>query len=233
MIQQKALIIDAAKKEWNVETITDERILGPVDFGFYMNQKEDYFCIGAGALAGSLVPGTHRLIISGKSPIWGTFYISTMGGAAINFAKLGVDYIAIKNAYEQYCVLRITNYDGKLSVSFDPIEDIHKIWKGDDKHKGVFAMQKYVLDKCKGEGTNKLRAIVAGPASLYSSIGALGSSVLTKDFELTSVECWAGRGGLGSKLVQQHNIVGIVFGGDYQKDGKLRDLKLINDIFEK
>lgn len=237
MIEQKALIIDAAKQEWQVKKINDEKILGPVDFGFHMTQKEDYFCMGAGILAGSLIPGTHRLIITGKSPLWETFYISTMGGAALKFHKLGINYLAIKDAVDEYCILRITNYAGKLSVDFEPVKKLHDIWKGNNDYKGVMALQDYALNHCEDcqarELCDECRVIGTGPASLYTSIGALGSSVISKGSRLTGIECWAGRGGLGSKLLQQHNIVGIVYGGDYHNGHHLRDLKKINDIFVK
>lgn len=237
MIEQQALIIDAAKQEWEIKKIRDDKILGPVDFGFHMSQKEDYFCMGSGILAGSLIPGTHRLILTGISPIWETFYISTMGGAALKFHKLGINYVAIKDAFEEYCILRITNFAGHLAVHFEPISKIQEIWKTQNDAKGVIAMQEYVLKHCKEcharEVCDECRAIVTGPASLYTKIGALASSVLSKGCSITPIECWAGRGGLGSKLLQQHNIVAIVYGGDYHNDAHLRDLKRINEIFVK
>ena len=38
-----------------------------------------------GLLAGSVFPGSNRLIFTGFSPCWGGFYISSMGGAGLVF----------------------------------------------------------------------------------------------------------------------------------------------------
>jgi glyceraldehyde-3-phosphate dehydrogenase (ferredoxin) len=46
-------------------------------------------------LAGSILPGSNRLIITGFSPCWGGFYVSTMGGAALVFDNLGVNLLSI------------------------------------------------------------------------------------------------------------------------------------------
>ncbi|MBS1266109.1 MAG: Glyceraldehyde-3-phosphate:ferredoxin oxidoreductase [Candidatus Woesearchaeota archaeon] len=234
MIQQKALLIDAASETWEVKKVRDEKIIGPVDFGFHMNQKQDYFCFGVGVLAGSPIPGTHRLIFSGISPIWKTFYISTMGGAGLKFVKLGINYVAIKNKFAEPCILRLHNFAGKIHVQFEPV-DAEKVWKGYDGDKGVYALQQYALDKCKEcharNVCDSCRVIASGPSAKYTDIGALGSSVLCKG-KVTGVDCWAGRGGLGSKLFQQHNIAAIVYGGDYSDDS-LQDIKKINAIFVK
>ncbi|MBW2970853.1 aldehyde ferredoxin oxidoreductase [Candidatus Woesearchaeota archaeon] len=234
MIEQNALIIDAHTEQWQVKKIRDEKILGPVDFGFHMNQQGDYFCMGIGLLAGSPLPGTHRLIITDKSPIWESFYISTMGGAGLKFVGLGVNYVAIKNKFSQHCILRITNYANHMAVHFEPVENIEKIWESG--RKGVYALQDYVMQHCPEcharEICDSCRVIVAGPASVNSSIGALASSVNVKGVP-TGADCWAGRGGFGSKLVQQHNIVAISYGGDYHNHGHLRDLNKINQVFTK
>ncbi|MFH1399153.1 MAG: aldehyde ferredoxin oxidoreductase C-terminal domain-containing protein [Candidatus Woesearchaeota archaeon] len=234
MIEQTALIIDASTQQWDIKKIRDPKILGPVDFGFYMSQKSDYFCMGQGLLAGSPIPGTHRLVFTGKSPIWGTFYTSSMGGAAEKFKNLGINYIAIKNAFPTYSILRITNFANHLEVNFESVENIKKIWESHQGLKGVYALQKYVLSQC-GECParqicDSCRAVVAGPASLHTKIGALASTVVAKG-ELTGVDCWAGRGGIGSNMVQRHNLVAIVFGGDHQNNRVLHNLPLIDQIF--
>lgn len=235
MIEQKALVIDAATEKWTVKKIRDEKIIGPVDFGFHMNKKGNYFCMGIGVLAGSPIPGTHRLIFSGISPIWKSFYISTMGGAGLKFYNLGVNYIAIKNSFESPCILRITNFADKLVVKFEPV-DVESVWKEYNGHKGVYALQYYAMEHCSEcqcqKVCNMCRCIAAGPSSMHTDIGALGSSVVSQN-ELTGVDCWAGRGGLGSKLVQQHNIVAIIYGGDKQVNPKLRDICKIDEIFIK
>jgi len=54
---------------------------GPVDLGLHLAGKHNSLNIGTGLLAGSIFPGTSRLIFNGFSPAWGGFYISSMGGA--------------------------------------------------------------------------------------------------------------------------------------------------------
>ncbi len=41
---------------------------------------------------------------------------------------------------------------------------------------------------------------------------------------------WCGRGGLGSRLLQHHNLVGCVFGGEWE-DPDLRDSKELDGYF--
>jgi glyceraldehyde-3-phosphate dehydrogenase (ferredoxin) len=49
--------------------------------------------------------------------------------------------------------------------------------------------------------------------------------------ELTHVDTWAGRGGLGSLLLQRHNIAAVIYGGDYE-DVDLTDRKLVDGMFD-
>ncbi len=231
MIEQKALVVNGENEAWQVKKIRDSKILGPVDFGFHMNQKDDYFCFGRGVLAGTPIPGTHRLIFTGVSPLWKTFYISTMGGAAKKFYNLGINYVAIKNKFSEKGILRITNFADHFDVKYEPV-DAEKIWESGKK--GIHELQEHIIGHCSNCHARNLcdhcRAIVAGPASAKTKIGALASTVFCKS-RFTHVECWAGRGGLGSKLVQDHNIVGIVYGGDDHQNPHLRNLEKINQIF--
>jgi len=64
---------------------------------------------------------------------------------------------------------------------------------------------------------NTPRILVTGPASLYTNFGAICSSHITSD-GITKSESWAGRGGFGSKLLREHNIAAIIFGGTYIDD---------------
>ena len=49
--------------------------------------------------------------------------------------------------------------------------------------------------------------------------------------ELTFIDTWAGRGGLGSKMVQDHGIVAIIYGGTVV-DEDFRDRKVADEWFE-
>ena len=50
-----------------------------------------------------------------------------------------------------------------------------------------------------------------------SDFGAIGSAPVRKG-ELTHVDTWAGRGGFGTKMLQEHGIVGIIYGGTFLDD---------------
>jgi len=229
MIKQKALYIAVNTKEYVIKEIADKNIIGAVDFGFSEFLKgNNSFCFGCGLFAGSVIPGTRRLIFTGHSPIWDNFYISTMGGAALVFRKLGINYVAIKGICDKPTILKLKRKNGKLSVSFDKV-DVNTVWKDYQGLKGTYALQKYVLDKYKEE-FEEFRIIVAGPASALTKIGALMSAPVEKK-KITAVDCWAGRGGIGSSLVQEHNIVAIVYGGDFEDNKELKDMSKINEVF--
>ena len=49
--------------------------------------------------------------------------------------------------------------------------------------------------------------------------------------KLTHVDTWAGRGGLGSKMLQQHGIAAVIYGGTFV-DEDFRDRKVADEWFE-
>ena len=84
-MKSKTLYIDAASESFTIE---DVDALGPLDFGIKETEKtKDSFTFGSGALVGSYIPGTKRLIFFANSPSWEGPFISTMGGAAEIFHK--------------------------------------------------------------------------------------------------------------------------------------------------
>jgi glyceraldehyde-3-phosphate dehydrogenase (ferredoxin) len=95
---------------------------------------------------------------------------------------------------------------------------------------GFFALQQALFDRYAGEYTKgNLRICAVGPAAKYTREGAIGSSPV-RGGTFTAVVDWAGRGGMGSRLLQRHNIVGIVFGGEWD-DPDLRDSAEIDSYF--
>ena len=95
MYEQKALHIDLGTGYYRVERVKDPDVLGPVDFGFREWKRNRALCFGGGAFMGSILAGSNRLIFTGESPCWGGFYVSTMGGAALTFENLGLNYVAM------------------------------------------------------------------------------------------------------------------------------------------
>jgi glyceraldehyde-3-phosphate dehydrogenase (ferredoxin) len=157
-----------------------------------------------------------------------------MGGAAFVFAKLGINYVSIQNKAKTYSILKIKRENNEVKAEFEPIEHLEDIWKDYYGEIGVYALQKFLFDKYKDEfPENKFRMLVTGPAALKTNGGAIASAPVMQN-QLTSVDCWAGRGGIGSALLQDHNICAIVYGGDYEveQDSKFKDRKAIDDIFK-
>ncbi len=234
MISQKALILDAHTKTGEIVDVNDETVIGPIDFGMKLCDEDDYFVFGRGALGGSIIPGTQRLIFTGMSPLWETFYISTLGGAAVEFYNTGLNYVAIKNHSHTPAVLIINYKDGKTNFRLDEIssEKISEIMKGHNNLKGAYAMQDYIIEKYSPE-FSKFRVLTIGPAAMVSKNGAILSSSI-ENRKATAVDGWAGRGGLGSKMYQEHGIVGVIYGGDYdEKLPSLKDVAKLNELFEK
>jgi len=235
VIPQKVLFINAADGSFRVEDVKDNEVIGPVDYALKYANDDNKFFFGSGVLAGSVIPGTRRLIFCGHSPLWDNFYISTMGGAAMVFRHLGINYVVIENSCKEYSVLKLKREKDKLSVVFEPLNP-EEIWRGYKGKIGYYALQEYVFDKYREDYDDcidefgKLRILATGPASLKTNMGAIGSAYIEGD-KPSSVDCWAGRGGIGSKLVQKHRIVAIVFGGDY-KDDSLANLDEFNKYFE-
>jgi glyceraldehyde-3-phosphate dehydrogenase (ferredoxin) len=230
MISQKALYINANNNSFRVEDVKDENIIGPLDFGLSEVKKDkNAFTFGRGILAGSILPGSHRLIFCGHSPIWENFYISTMGGAALVFYKTGVNYVCINDKAAKPSVLRINRKDGVISCIFEEI-DYESVWKYYQGLIGTYALQKFCFDKYKNE-YKSMRILVTGPGAEKTKKGAIMSAQIVNG-ELTAIDCWAGRGGLGSQLFQEHNIVAIIYGGDYEeKIPALNDRAKIDKIF--
>lgn len=232
MIEQNELIIDASTKKFEVKQIEDESILGPIDYGITkFNEDKNNFCFGKGILAGSKIPGTKRLMFTGLSPVWTHFYISTMGGAAHIFHHLGINYVNIKGKCDKFSVLELKRQGSTLTVAFYPT-DVEEIWENYDNKIGVYALQQYVYDNY-GKDFSSCRILSTGPAALKTKIGAIASAPIVNG-KITAVDCWAGRGGLGSKLVQDHKIVAIIYGGDFEEasDSPVNDQDEINEIFE-
>ncbi|HRY84317.1 MAG TPA: aldehyde ferredoxin oxidoreductase N-terminal domain-containing protein, partial [Candidatus Cloacimonadota bacterium] len=76
----KVLIVDAATGFYRVQRYPLGAFYGPVDLGLHLSGKYNSLNIGVGLFAGSIFPGSNRLVFTGFSPAWGGFYVSSMGG---------------------------------------------------------------------------------------------------------------------------------------------------------
>ena len=235
-IIQRELTVHLHNNSWYLRPIEDEeKILGPVDYGWHrFNLYPDSFTFGEGLLAGSSIPGSRRLVFCSWSSQWDGFFVSSMGGAAYTFHGVGVNYVALRGRAAEPCVVLLNHKAGEIQVRMEPV-NVEPLWAGyaspDGKPLiGFFALQQALFDRYAGEYTNgNLRVCAIGPAAKHTREGAIGSSPVRKG-EFTAVVDWAGRGGLGSRLFQRHNVVGIVFGGEWD-DPDLRDSTEIDSYF--
>lgn len=253
-LNQRELIIELSSGEYHVapihSRINNHRIIGPVDYGWarYAERlKADDSCspnvitFGGGPLAGSRIPGTRRLVFCGYSPSWEGFYVSSMGGAAYIMHRVGVDFICLSGQAPQDSVLILNHKNGEISVRLEPINP-DLIWTGyadpdGNPLLGFYALQQYVFDKYANEYADEegiandwVRVFAVGPASRTTNEGIIGSNHIRKG-KITPIDDWAGRGGLGSRLLQSHRIAACIFGGDWE-DPDLKDSQEINGYFQ-
>ncbi len=234
-IIQREMTVHLNNGNWYARPLEEADILGPVDYGWHRyNLYPDSFTFGEGLLAGSSIPGSRRLVVSAWSPQWDGFYVSSMGGAAYVFHGVGVNYIALRNRSETPSVLLLNHKNGEIQCRIEPV-DVDSLWVGyadpeGERLTGFFALQQALFDRYSSEyQTDKVRIMAVGPAARHTREGAIGSSPVRKG-ALTAVTDWAGRGGLGSRLLQYHNLAAIVFGGEWE-DPDLRDSSEIDAYF--
>jgi glyceraldehyde-3-phosphate dehydrogenase (ferredoxin) len=235
-IMQRELTVHLHNRSWYLRPIEDEeKILGPVDYGWHrFNLYPDSFTFGEGLLAGSSIPGSRRLVFCSWSSQWDGFYVSSMGGAAYTFHGVGVNYVALRGMAAEPSVVLLNHKSGEIQVRIEPV-NVEPLWAGyaspnGEPLIGFFALQQALFDRYASEYTKgNLRICAVGPAAKYTREGAIGSSPVRAG-AFTAVVDWAGRGGLGSRLLQRHNIVGIVFGGEWD-DPDLRDSAEIDSYF--
>jgi glyceraldehyde-3-phosphate dehydrogenase (ferredoxin) len=234
-IIQREMTVHLNNGNWYARPIDEPGILGPVDYGWHRhNLYPDSFTFGEGLLAGSSIPGSRRLVLSAWSPQWDGFYVSSIGGAAYVFHGVGVNYIALRNRAETPSVLLLNHRNGEIQCRIEPV-DVDTLWVGyadpeGERLTGFFALQQALFDRYAPEyPADKVRILAVGPAARRTKEGAIGSNPVRKG-ALTAVTDWAGRGGLGSRLLQYHNLAAIVFGGEWE-DPDMRDSSEIDAYF--
>jgi glyceraldehyde-3-phosphate dehydrogenase (ferredoxin) len=227
---QYALVVSATDGSCELRDYPLPQMLGPLDFSLAMQREGDFLCIGSGVLAGSVIPGSNRLIFAGQSPVWGGFYVSTMGGASLVWDGTGISFLAIGGRAEKPSVLRMSGRSEQYPVvRLVPVE-LDAIWRDDSGPGGFYALQQHVFERL-WDGRGTPRVLATGPAALHTAMGAIGSSKSSQG-KLTAVDCWAGRGGMGSRMLQRHNVCAIVYGGDYEDDD-LADRAEADGYFQK
>jgi glyceraldehyde-3-phosphate dehydrogenase (ferredoxin) len=228
-INQKVLFVDAGTSFYRVQRFPlGSDFFGPVDLGLYLAGKYNSLNVGAGLLAGSIFPGSNRLIFTGFSPCWGGFYISSMGGAALVFDNLGINMLSVVGRASCPSILYLNRSGGEeIEVKIVPV-DLHRVWK--EGRQGIHSLMDHALETFGEDYSNEPRILAVGPAAEATDFGAIGS-VPIKQGKLTHVDTWSGRGGLGSKLLKEHRIAAIIYGGTHV-DQDFRDRKVADGWFE-
>ena len=154
--------------------------------------------LGCGPLSRLEVPGSHRLVVSGWSPLWKGLGISTIGSAALSLHALGLQAVMLRNRAARPSVLLLArSAGGALSARLIEI-DPEAAWKDG----GAYGMLRAAAALADGA----TRVLAAGPAAQTTTFGALGSASAGSDV----FDTWAGRGGFGTQLLHAHNVAAIV-----------------------
>jgi glyceraldehyde-3-phosphate dehydrogenase (ferredoxin) len=224
----KTLFVDAGTGFYRLKRFRVGDFFGPVDLGLHLAGRYNSLNIGVGLLAGSIFPGSNRLIVTGFSPCWGGFFVSSMGGAGLVFDNLGLNMVSIigKAATPSVLVLNRTHGE-EIEVTVAPV-DVARIWESG--RGGIYGLMDSVYARFGGDYKTDPRILAVGPAAAATDFGAIGSVPIGRG-KLSHVDTWAGRGGFGSKLLQQHGIAAIIYGGTFV-DEDFRDRKVADQWFE-
>ncbi|NUQ61437.1 MAG: aldehyde ferredoxin oxidoreductase [Pirellulales bacterium] len=225
---QKVLFVDAATGFYRIQRYPLGDFFGPVDLGLHLAGKYNSLNIGTGLLAGSILPGSNRLIFNAFSPCWGGFYISTMGGAGLVFDNLGLNMLCLVGKAPSPSVLYLNRTHGEeIEVRIQPV-DLRRVWESG--HGGVYAMMDHALDRFGEHYQSDPRVLAVGPAAEATDFGAIGSAPIYKG-RITEIDTWAGRGGMGSKMLQHHGVAAIIYGGTFI-DEDFRDRNVADQWFQ-
>ena len=235
---QKALFVDASTGFYRIRRYKVGDYFGPVDLGLHISGRTMSVNFGVGLFAGSILPGSNRLIFSGFSPCWRNFFVSSMGGAGLVFNKLGINLTSIVGKAPVPSILYMNRFHGEeIEIEVAPV-DLHAVWRGDWRgsdgsegaRRGAYSLLDYALDRFGPRYESECRAFAVGPAAEVTDFGAILSAPV-KDGRATRVDTWAGRGGLGSKMLQEHGIAAVVYGGTVIEDD-FRDRRVADEWFE-
>jgi len=224
----KVLVVDAASGFYQLRRYPLGDFFGPVDLGLHLSGRLNSLNMATGLLSGSIFPGSNRLIFTGFSPCWGGFFISSMGGAGLIFDNLGINMLSIVNHASSPSVLYLNRVHGEeTQVEIHPL-DIFGIWK--TGRKGVYSMMDHVFEHFGHCYEDAPRILATGPAAIATDFGAICSAPISRG-KVSYVDTWAGRGGLGTKMLKEHGIAAVIYGGTHIEED-FRDRKVADQWFE-
>ncbi|MBT0665335.1 aldehyde ferredoxin oxidoreductase [Geobacter pelophilus] len=225
---QRVLFVDPATGFYRTGKYGFDRYFGPADLGIHLVEKYRSLNFGVGIFAGSIFPGSNRMVVTGYSPCWQGYYLSSMGGAGLVFDNLGINMLSLVGKAPVPSVLYLNRSHGEeIEVEVVPV-DVESIWK--TGRKGVYALTDRVYEMFGGRYETDPRILTSGPASLQTDMGGIMSVPISKG-RISFVDTWAGRGGFGSAMVQHHGIVAVIYGGTVV-DEDFRDHKVADEWFQ-
>ena len=224
---QRVLLVDPATGFYKTKKYGFDRYFGPVDLGIHLVEEYRSLNFGVGVLAGSIFPGSNRLVATGFSPCWQGYYISSMGGAGLVFDNLGINMLSLVGKAPVPSVLFLNrNHGEEIEVEVVPV-DAEAIWK--EGRTGVYALTDRVYGMFGSRYSNDPRILVTGPAAMHTDMGGVMSVPINKG-KISFVDTWAGRGGLGSAMAREHGIVAVIYGGT-MVDEDFRDHRVADEWF--
>jgi glyceraldehyde-3-phosphate dehydrogenase (ferredoxin) len=224
---QRVLLVDPATGFYRTKKYGFERYFGPVDLGIHLTEEYRSLNFGVGIFAGSIFPGSNRLVVTGFSPCWQGYYISSMGGAGLVFDNLGINMLSLVGKAPVPSVLYLNrNHGEEIDLEVLPL-DVEAIWK--KGRTGVYGLTDHVYGMFSQRYENDPRILVTGPASLHTDMGGIMSVPISKG-KISFVDTWAGRGGFGSAMARNHGIVAIIYGGTVVNED-FRDRKVADEWF--
>jgi glyceraldehyde-3-phosphate dehydrogenase (ferredoxin) len=224
----KVLLVDAGTGFYRLARYPVGDFFGPVDLGLHLAGKHGALSFGVGLLAGSIFPGSNRLVVTGRSPCWHGFFVSSMGGAGLVFDNLGLNLVSIVGRAPRPSILVLNRQHGEeIDVRVEPVE-LHRVWR--EGRGGLYALLDHAFARFSAGYQDAPRILAVGPAAEATDFGAIGSVPVTGG-RLSDVDTWAGRGGMGSKLLQEHGLAAVVYGGTVV-DEDFRDRKVADGWFE-
>lgn len=226
-MHQRVLFVDANTGFYKTKKYSLDRYFGPVDLGIHLTEKYRSLNFGVGIFAGSILPGSNRLVVTGFSPCWQGHYISSMGGAGLIFNNLGINMLSLVGKAPVPSVLYLNrNHGEEIHVEVVPL-DVESIWK--EGRTGVYSLTDHVYAMFGSRYENDPRILAVGPAAIRTDMGGIMSVPITRE-KIGYVDTWAGRGGFGSAMAQEHGIVAVIYGGT-AADEDFRDKTVADEWF--
>lgn len=227
-MHQKVLFVDPATGFYRTGKYGFDRYYGPVDLGIHLAEKNNSLNFGVGVFAGSIFPGSNRLVLTGRSPCWQGLYVSSMGGAGLIFNNLGINMLSLTGKAHSPSVLYLNrNHGEEIEVEVIPV-NIEEIWN--TGRTGVYSLTDHVHGMLGGRYEKDPRILVCGPAALQTDMGGIMSVPISRG-KIGFADTWAGRGGFGSAMLQGHGIAAIIYGGTVVDDD-FRDHKVVDQWFQ-